>query len=681
MPTEYKWAMRDRVAVGSNPTGPTIILRLPDTGTLPDGQGKVDDQESAMQTTSVRGKLTSMVPEESSGTPSEPTIPNAPQAAAPSNKDRIELNVILISSVLVACIFLIDISLKIGIVGSMLYVIPVVACFWSPYRRTMMIVAAVASVLTLVAIPLKPPGEYLFAAFNRPLSIFVIWVSVYIGLRLRKTDEALRESEAKYRGLFNTVKETIYITRLQFDKDGKVVDWVTEDVNPAGLEVLGFRSLDEVKGKKGSETLGPERIKFFIPKIEEARRTGRAVEFEYHSDLTQKDFVNSTVVIDDRFVSSQRDVTDIKNAQRRAEEEHGRLRAILDLIPIGVFITDRDGRTVIFNQALDKIWGIAPHPSSVDEYRQYIGWHADTGLQVRAEEWPAAQAVQRGQQSFMLVDIQRFDGTRGSMVASGVPLRDAAGNITGSVVAAQDVTELRNAEKELARSNADLDQFAYLASHDLQEPLRMVTNYLALLERKYKGKIDKEAMEYIDYAVEGAQRMKALVDDLLAYSRVETIPRQFSPVDMEAVVAGALRQLKALVDENGAEISVGELPTIVADDWQMTQVMQNLIGNAIKFHGPERPIIDISCAQDAREWTFAVRDNGIGLNMAYADKLFHMFHRLHTREQYPGTGVGLALARKMIERHGGRIWVESAEGKGATFFFTVPKIEAGTSPK
>ena len=387
------------------------------------------------------------------------------------------------------------------------------------------------------------------------------------------------------------------------------------------------------------------------------------------------------MVIGDTFVSSQRDVTDIKNAQRRAEEEHEHLRTILDLIPIGVFITDRDGNTVIYNKALDAIWGNAPHPSSVAEYRQYIGWYADTGVRLKADEWPAARAVQKGESSTMVVDIQRFDGTRGSMVASGVPLRDTEGKITGSAVAAQDVTELRNAEKELARSNDDLQQFAYLASHDLQEPLRMVTNYLELLERRYDGKLDKEATEYIDFAVEGAQRMRALIDDLLAYSRVETTPRPFSPVDMKAVVEVALKQLSTLVDESGAQIDVADLPTIMADDWQMTQVMQNLIGNAIKFHGAERPRIAISCAQNAREWTFAVRDNGIGLNMAYSDKLFHMFHRLHTREQYPGTGVGLALARKMVERHGGRIWVESEEGKGSTFFFTVPKIETGAPAK
>jgi signal transduction histidine kinase len=580
-----------------------------------------------------------------------------------------------------AIIFLIDASTKVGVVGSMLYVIPVVACFWSPYRRTMLVVAAVASVLTVVAIPLKPPGETLFVIINRPISIFVIWVIVYIGFRLKKADEALRDNEAKYHGLFNTVKETIYVTRLVFDKDGKVIDWVNEDANPAGLEVFGLRSLDELKGRKGSETLGPEGIKFFVPKIEEARRTGKAVDFEYHSELTQRDFVSSLVVIGDTFVSSQRDVTDIKNAQRRAEEEHEHLRTILDLIPIGVFITDRDGNTVIYNKALDAIWGNAPHPSSVAEYRQYIGWYADTGVRLKADEWPAARAVQKGESSTMVVDIQRFDGTRGSMVASGVPLRDTEGKITGSAVAAQDVTELRNAEKELARSNDDLQQFAYLASHDLQEPLRMVTNYLELLERRYDGKLDKEATEYIDFAVEGAQRMRALIDDLLAYSRVETTPRPFSPVDMKAVVEVALKQLSTLVDESGAQIDVADLPTIMADDWQMTQVMQNLIGNAIKFHGAERPRIAISCAQNAREWTFAVRDNGIGLNMAYSDKLFHMFHRLHTREQYPGTGVGLALARKMVERHGGRIWVESEEGKGSTFFFTVPKIETGAPAK
>jgi light-regulated signal transduction histidine kinase (bacteriophytochrome) len=224
----------------------------------------------------------------------------------------------------------------------------------------------------------------------------------------------------------------------------------------------------------------------------------------------------------------------------------------------------------------------------------------------------------------------------------------------------------------LERSNTDLQQFAYVASHDLQEPLRTVTNYISLLERRNQGNLDPKSVEYISIALDGGVRMRELIDDLLQYSRVNTMSKEFSSVDMNDVVSRTLRMLKVPIEENKVEIIVNPLPTVTADESQMMQVMQNLIGNSIKFHGPERLLIRISSSRGAREWTFAVKDNGIGLNMLYADKIFKMFHRLHSAAEYPGTGVGLAVAKKIVERHGGRIWVESEEGKGATFFFTIP---------
>jgi len=172
--------------------------------------------------------------------------------------------------------------------------------------------------------------------------------------------------------------------------------------------------------------------------------------------------------------------------------------------------------------------------------------------------------------------------------------------------------------------------------------------------------------------------MRELIDDLLLYSRVNTMSKEFISVDMNEVVSRTLKMLRIPIEENKVEIIVNRLPTVTADESQMMQVMQNLIGNSIKFHGPERLLIRISSSQGAKEWTFAVKDNGIGLNMMYADKIFKMFHRLHSVGEYPGTGVGLAVAKKIVERHGGRIWVESEEGKGATFFFTIPiSLELG----
>ena len=234
--------------------------------------------------------------------------------------------------------------------------------------------------------------------------------------------------------------------------------------------------------------------------------------------------------------------------------------------------------------------------------------------------------------------------------------------------------ELSKTTTELARSNKELQQFAHIASHDLQEPLRMVINFLSLLEKDYGDDLDPNAQEYIRYAVDGGRRMRQLIDDLLRYSRVDMSGKEFARVDMNAAVARTLDILGVLIDESEAEILVDPLPTVVGDESQIVQLLQNLISNAIKFRGPERPRVNISATIGPGEWTIAIKDNGIGLDMNKAGKIFIMFQRQQTNDKYPGSGIGLAIAKKIVERHGGRIWVESAEGKGATFIFTIPRI-------
>ena len=239
--------------------------------------------------------------------------------------------------------------------------------------------------------------------------------------------------------------------------------------------------------------------------------------------------------------------------------------------------------------------------------------------------------------------------------------------------------KLEESVAELGRSNADLQQFAYVASHDLQEPLRMVSSYTQLIARRYKGKLDADADEFIAFAVDGANRMQRLILDLLAYSRVNTAGRQFEPTAMETVLKAALNNLTNAVKESQAIITHDPLPAVMGDDKQLAQLFQNLLSNAVKFGGAQPPRIHISAKQADGEWLFSVRDHGIGLDPQYADRIFVIFQRLHTREEYPGTGIGLAICKKIVERHGGRIWVESELGKGATFYFTLRDEEPGTS--
>ena len=232
--------------------------------------------------------------------------------------------------------------------------------------------------------------------------------------------------------------------------------------------------------------------------------------------------------------------------------------------------------------------------------------------------------------------------------------------------------KVKERTEELARSNEELQQFAYVASHDLQEPLRMITSYLQLLQRRYQGKLDDKADKYIYFAVDGASRMQVLINDLLEFSRVTTRANEPEPTDCEFILNQVLSGLELYIKENKATISHDPLPEVMADNTQLAQVFQNLIANGIKFHSEEAPIINIRAEKKAKEWVFSVQDNGIGIDPQYSEKIFEVFKRLHGKEEYPGTGIGLAVCKKIIERHGGRIWVESELGKGSTFYFTLP---------
>lgn len=259
--------------------------------------------------------------------------------------------------------------------------------------------------------------------------------------------------------------------------------------------------------------------------------------------------------------------------------------------------------------------------------------------------------------------------------AADYVLKDQLPRLAESVRRAIREKKLRDehceALQELKRSNRDLEQFAYVASHDLQEPLRMVATYTQLLAERYQGKLDANADKYIHYAVDGALRMQSLVQDLLAFSRVGRQGTHFKNIECDEVVETALKNLQAAIQESGARVNCAHLPVVFADRFQLTQLFQNLIGNAIKFHGPEPPVIRITAKRKDREFVFSVMDNGIGIAPEHADVVFAIFKRLHTRAEYPGSGIGLAICKKIVEQHGGRIWVESEPGKGATFNFTL----------
>ncbi|MDY7039913.1 MAG: PAS domain S-box protein, partial [Chloroflexota bacterium] len=381
---------------------------------------------------------------------------------------------------------------------------------------------------------------------------------------------------------------------------------------------------------------------------------------------------SGNVVRADGFIS---DVTERRQAQDALLESEAKYSTVVEQAKDGIVVA-QDGKIRFANVAALELVGC-----SAEEVvgKDFMGMVAPQSREMAAKMYAARMA---GGAISTLYDayLLRKDG-------STVPVEVNAAHIIydgmpSDMVFIRDITERKRAEKELRertealeRSNRELEQFAYIASHDLQEPLRMVASYVQLLERRYKGQLDADADDFIAYAVDGATRMKTLINDLLAYSRVGTRGKPFEPVDCGIVLQQVLANLQLAIGESGTVVTHDVLPTVMADDVQLAQVFQNLIGNAIRFHSELPPEIHVGVERNDGEWMFSVRDNGIGIDPQYFDRVFVIFQRLHNREEYPGTGVGLAICRKIVERHSGRIWVESEPGKGSTFYFTLPAQE------
>ena len=366
----------------------------------------------------------------------------------------------------------------------------------------------------------------------------------------------------------------------------------------------------------------------------------------------------------------------LRRPERLARVEAARLqRAILDSLQDGVLVYDEAERIVFFNPAAAEILGV----SEAELRRSERTWEPlrTDGTPLAEEEGPAAITASTGAPCHGVdVGFRRPDGEMRWTTVSTRTLRDEPGpnRRYPVVVAFTDITERREALEALERSNSELAQFAYVASHDLSEPLRMVSSYLQLLRRRYHGQIDEDADEFIDFAVEGANRMRALIEDLLAYSRAGrgAEPR---PVDVNFVMADVLSSLAAAVADARARVHVQPLPVVLGDRVALVQLMQNLVANALKFSSGPGAHVWIAAEHDGvATWELSVADDGIGIDPRHRDRVFKMFQRLHDRESFEGTGIGLAICRKLVERQGGRIWVEGREGGGTVFRFTLPAV-------
>ncbi len=374
------------------------------------------------------------------------------------------------------------------------------------------------------------------------------------------------------------------------------------------------------------------------------------------------------------FPGAVTDITDRKRAELALQRNRNQLQTLVEILPVGVLVADADGALVEANDTAREIWGVeAFEAADVSEYDRYPARWADSGDPVDPDEWTLARVL-RGEEVTEpdVFEIETADGDRRVVMAHGMPVRNDDGEVTRAVATLTDVTERREYQRKLEESNERLEQFAYAASHDLQEPLRMVSSYLKLIERRYADELDQDGREFIEFAVDGADRMRDMIDGLLEYSRIETRGDPFEPVDLDEVVDDARADLRMRIEESDAAIDVEPLPRVRGDADQLRQVFQNLLRNAVEYSGDDPPRVHVSAERAGSEWVVSVSDEGIGVDPDDADRIFEVFQRLHSHEEHPGTGIGLALCRRIVERHGGEIWVESEPGEGSTFSFTLP---------
>ena len=493
----------------------------------------------------------------------------------------------------------------------------------------------------------------------------------------KRTEEAMREREERFRTLANTIPQLCWMANA----DGWIF-WYNRrwyeytGTTPEQMEGWGWQSVHD-----------PDSLPHVLEQWQASISTGKPFYMVFPlrgSDGVFRPFLTQVKPVygqDGKIVNwcgTNTDITEqVKREKETLQESEERFRLLIDATKdYAIIMLDADGRVVSWNEGAKRLKGwdeqeiLGRHFSLFYTEEAVASGHPEHELKIAATEGQYAEEVW----------LVRKNGSRFMADVIITAIRGESGKLRGFAKITRDITERKQAEErlqatlmDLERSNKELEQFAYVASHDLQEPLRMVSSYTQLLAQRYEGQLDDKAKKYIDYAVDGAVRMQRLINDLLAFSRISTQGKTIEKIDSHSVLGEAIHNLAAAIEENRAMVTNDDLPTVRADATQLCLLFQNLIGNAIKYRGADLPHIHVSACELGREWRFSVMDNGIGIDAQYAEKVFVLFKRLHTKQEYPGTGIGLAMCKRIVERHGGRIWFESAIGKGSTFYFTLPK--------
>ena len=493
----------------------------------------------------------------------------------------------------------------------------------------------------------------------------------------KEAEQKLKESEEKYRHLFET---SPYFIGL-LNTEGILID-----CNDAINNILSLHTRDDVIGKDFIEIFSLiEKNKYLIPIFEEAIksifkgvnqegfdfRLNRAIggHLWIHVEGTLIEIENQELI---QFI--MQDITERKKAEKALKESEARFKGIFESKMIGTFFWDANGDISDANDVYLEMVGYSKDEVLLGTVR----WRDLTPPEYTDLDNKALEEITTtGVMTPIEKEYIRKDGSRFPILIGGSTLPDST---LGGVSFALDITErkkgeqiIKNLLEKLRRINIELEQFAYVASHDLKEPLRMILSFARLLARRYKGKLDKDADDFIDFIVAGAMRMQKLIDALLSYSRIGRSDKQFRLIDVNIVLKEVIANLRHSIEESNTIITVDPLPKLVANEVEFIQLFQNLISNAIKFHGESPPLIHVSAKLQKKQWIFSVRDNGIGIDSKDYKRIFIIFQCLHKTEKYEGTGIGLAICKKIVERYGGKIWVESELGRGSTLCFSIPK--------
>ncbi|HEY9794761.1 MAG TPA: CHASE3 domain-containing protein [Leptolyngbyaceae cyanobacterium] len=483
-------------------------------------------------------------------------------------------------------------------------------------------------------------------------------------LQRRQSEKTLESTEQKFRQMAENIHEVFWMSSADLSE--------VLYISPAYQQIWG-RTCDSLytSPKSFLEVIHPEDRERVIANLQQNSKTEFDIEYRIiWQDGTIRWIWDRSVPIYNqvgevyRRAGIAQDISDRKQAEQKIRFQS----RLLDAVEQAVIATDLEGNIIYWNHYAEVLYGwsavevmgrlvvdVVPAPSTKEQAAELM-----SRLQV-GESWSG---------EFL---VQRRDGTTFPAMVFDSPIYNEQGSLIGIVGVSVDITERKRAEEELQRSNAELQQFAYVASHDLQEPLRMVSSYTQLLAECYQGQLDAQADKFIAFATEGATRMQQLLEDLLDYSRVSRRPQPFDRISCTTILKDVLTDLAVTMQESSAVVTGDPLPTVLGDRTQLRQLLQNLISNAIKFRREEPPVVHISAEPQEDFWLFTVRDNGIGIDPQFAERIFVLFQRLHSRQEYPGTGIGLAICKKIVERHGGRIWVESHLGGGSAFYFTLPR--------